>query len=183
MVRLPGTVPTLPLPVCLLGSLVEGRPNFCSVAWFTMVDDEPPLIGLVLGKQRRTREGIVTHGCFGVSLPSKDMAEVVDRCGMVSGHDRDKSSFLDVFYGELGRAPMAVRSPLSMECSLEREVEFPGTDLIVGKVRNVYVDKACLRDGRTDLKLLDPLLYRMPGGPYYGLGEFVAEAFQTRPDE
>jgi flavin reductase (DIM6/NTAB) family NADH-FMN oxidoreductase RutF len=78
---------------------------------------------------------------------------------------------------------MAKRSPLSMECTLEREVEFPGTDLIVGKVRNVYVDKACIRNGKADLRLLDPLLYSMPGGPYYSLGEVVAEAFRTKPDE
>jgi flavin reductase (DIM6/NTAB) family NADH-FMN oxidoreductase RutF len=182
MVALPGKVPTLPLPVCLLGSMVDGKPNFCTVAWFTMIDDEPPLIGLLLGKKRRTRDGITEQGCFGISLPDRKMFEVADRCGMVSGYDRDKSSFLEVFFGELRHAPMASRSPMSMECTLEREVEFAGTDLIVGKVENVYCAKECVKGGRPDLKMLDPLLYSMPGGPYYSVGEKVADAFQARDD-
>jgi flavin reductase (DIM6/NTAB) family NADH-FMN oxidoreductase RutF len=181
-VRLPGTLPTLPLPLCLLGSVVDGKPNFCTVAWFTMIDDEPSLVGLLLGKKRRTRDGIAEHGCFGVSIVGKDMAMEADRCGMVSGYDRDKSDFLEVRYGELRHAPMAAKSPLAMECVLEREVEFAGTDLIVGRVKAVHCDRKCVRDGRPDLKLMDPLLYSMPGGPYYSLGDKVADAFQADVD-
>jgi hypothetical protein len=62
-------------------------------------------------------------------------------------------------------------------------VEFAGTDLIVGKVRNVYCAKECIKDGRPDLRLMDPLLYSMPGGPYYSIGEKVAEAFQVQEED
>ena len=29
------------LPICLWGPM-SGRPNYCTIAWFTMIDDEPP---------------------------------------------------------------------------------------------------------------------------------------------
>jgi flavin reductase (DIM6/NTAB) family NADH-FMN oxidoreductase RutF len=29
----------------MLGANVEGKPNYCTIAWFTMIDDEPPTIG------------------------------------------------------------------------------------------------------------------------------------------
>lgn len=170
-------VPPLVLPVCLLGSVVEGRVNFCTVAWFTMIDDEPPTIGLVLGKERRTMDGILENRTFSVNIPNIKQAQPTDYCGIHSGHKVDKSELFQTFYGKLGSAPMIEDFPVNIECRLQEVIEFKGVDLVIGEIEDVLIDEACMDGTRPDHELIDPLLYAMPGGPYIGSGDFIAKAF------
>jgi flavin reductase (DIM6/NTAB) family NADH-FMN oxidoreductase RutF len=171
-------MPSLTLPVCILGSNYEGKANFCTVAWFTMIDDEPPTIGLLLGKKRRTVDGIKQNRTFSVNLPSTKLAAKTDFVGLYSGYNEDKSEVFRVSYGELGNAPLVDECPMSLECKLKDIIEFEGTDLLVGEVVEVHVDEDCMTNGKPDIDKIDPLLYSMPGGPYVGKGEKVADAFK-----
>jgi flavin reductase (DIM6/NTAB) family NADH-FMN oxidoreductase RutF len=96
----------------------------------------------------------------------------------VSGADVDKSGVFKVTYGELKIAPLADDCPLTMECRLRQIIEFEGTDLVIGEVAAVYADETTIKDGKIDLSLIDLLLYRMPGGPYFEIGDKVADAFK-----
>ncbi len=170
-------MPPLVLPTCLLGSVNEGRANFCTVAWFTMIDDEPPTIGLVLGKKRFTKDGIVANKTFSVNIPTVEQVKVTDYCGIRSGYKVDKSSLFTIHYGSVEHAPLIEECPISIGCSLSQVLEFPGVDMIIGTVEEVLVDEACLIEGKVDQRRVKPLLYAMPGGPYVGMGEEVAKAF------
>jgi flavin reductase (DIM6/NTAB) family NADH-FMN oxidoreductase RutF len=172
-------MPPLALPICLLGANVEGMPNYCTVAWFTMIDDEPPTIGLVTGKYRRTKDGIVENRTFSVSLPSADMAVPVDYVGITSGKDKDKSGVFRSFYGKLKTAPMVEECPLTMECELKRIVELEGTDLIIGEIVEVYSDERAYLGDEPDPIVLDPLMYLSSAAAYHRLGERVADAFKA----
>jgi len=90
-------MPSLTLPVCILGSNYEGKANFCTVAWFTMIDDEPPTIGLLLGKKRRTVDGIRQNRTFSVNLPSTKLAAKTDFVGLYSGYKEDKSEVFRLY--------------------------------------------------------------------------------------
>ncbi|WP_201798874.1 flavin reductase family protein [Methanomassiliicoccus luminyensis] len=171
-------MPPLAMPICLVGANVGGKPNFCTIAWFTMIDDEPPMIGLVMAKERRTKDGIMENRTFSVNLPSTAMAAATDHCGLVSGRDVDKSDVFKVFYGELGSAPLIEESPVSMECRLSNVVEFETTDLMVGEVVQVHVDASVVPGGKIDYAMLDPLLYAS-GSAYHSLGEKKADAFKV----
>lgn len=178
-IRLGKTLPTMALPIGILGANCEGKANFCTVAWLTIIDDEPPTIGLVLGKKRRTVDGARENGTFSVCFPSTALAAETDYVGMHSGYKTDKSEVFDVFYGELGTAPLIKECPLAMECVLKEIKGFEGTDLLVGEVAEVHADESCLVKGKPNLVRLDPLLYSMPGGPYFGIGGKVADAFKV----
>lgn len=171
-------MPPLAMPICLVGSNVGGKPNFCTIAWFTMIDDEPPMIGLVMAKERKTKDGIVENKTFSVSLPSTAMAAATDHVGLVSGYDTDKSGVFGVFYGELGTAPLIEESPVSIECRLNRIVEFETTDLVVGEVVQIHADPSIVTGGKVDYGKFDPLLYAS-GSAYFSLGEKKADAFKV----
>lgn len=181
-VRLGAKVPQMVLPIVVMGANVEGKPNYCTVAWATMIDDEPPTLGLVLGKGRRTMDGARENGTFSVNIPGTALAAAVDHCGLVSGHKRDKSEVFTPFYGTLGTAPMARECPVNAECRLRQVIEFEGTDLVIGDVMDLHVNEDCLVNGRPDARKIDPLLYVMPGGPYHAMGEKVADAFKVGKD-
>ncbi|QLH74782.1 MAG: flavin reductase family protein [Methanomassiliicoccales archaeon] len=175
-------LPPMVMPVCMVGSMTDGRPNFCTIAWFTMIDDEPPMIGVVMGKKRRTKDGIIASKAFSVNLPDTSSCVKTDYVGMCSGYDVDKSKVFDrIFYGVTG-SPMIDDCPVTVDCTLERIVEFEGVDLVVGKIEDVYVESSSLTGDDVDIRKIDPLLYSFPGGPYMSFGAKVADAFKIGKD-
>ncbi|MCX6651600.1 MAG: flavin reductase family protein [Methanomassiliicoccales archaeon] len=172
-------MPTMGLPVVLVGAKVKGRPNFCTVAWATMIDDEPLKMAVVMGKDRKTKDGIKENGTFSINLPGANAVVATDYCGINSGYKVDKSEVFDVFFGKTLTAPMARECRVNIELTLDDIVEFEGTDMVVGDVEEVYVDEECLSDGRPDPEKLEIIMYQSPGGPYFIRGRTVAEAFKV----
>jgi flavin reductase (DIM6/NTAB) family NADH-FMN oxidoreductase RutF len=173
--------PPLVMPVCLLGANVAGKANFEAIAWFTFLESQPLMVGAVSDRLHYTNKGIRENKCFSVNIPSVDLVEAVDFCGLFSGSKVDKSRVFGVFYGELGSAPMVGECPVCMECRLVRRVEFVRNEFLVGEVVAVYVEESCLTDGKKgDVGKVDPLLYE-GGVPayYWKLGGQVAKAFEV----
>jgi len=172
-------LPPMALPICLVGANVKGKANFCTIAWFTIIDDAPPTFGVVMAKNRCTKDGIMENGTFSISIPSHKMAVAVDHCGITSGYGTDKSDVFDVFYGGLETAPLIRGCPVTMECKLVRTIVFEGVDMIVGEVAECYVEENVMERGKVSLEKFDPLLYGMGGGPYYHLGAKGEKAFSV----
>jgi len=173
--------PPVVLPVCLLGANVVGKANFEAIAWFTFLESQPLMVGVTSDRLHYTNKGIRENKCFSVNIPSVDLVEAVDFCGLFSGSKVDKSRVFDVFYGELGSAPMVKEFSVCMECRLVRRVKLLRNEFLVGEVVAVYVEESCLTNGKKgDVGKVDPLLYE-GGVPayYWKLGGQVARAFEV----
>lgn len=170
------------LPVALLGANVQGKPNFFTIAWFTMLQENPPLIAASMGKTYFTRRGIKENNTFSLNIPSTNMADIVDYCGLRSGSKVDISRLFDVFYGELETAPMVNECAVNMECRLVNSHELEKMDLVIGRIVQVYCDEDCLSDNKPDYRKIDPLLFFMPEGPYLKTGKVIAKAFEAGKD-
>jgi flavin reductase (DIM6/NTAB) family NADH-FMN oxidoreductase RutF len=178
-VKLGRNVSVYPMPVVLVGAMVEGRPNFMTVAWVSRVNATPPLLAVSLNKPRYTARGIRENKTFSLSVPSANIAEKVDYCGLVSGRDEDKSKLFEVFYGDLGTAPMIRDCPLSLECRLYDVHELPTNDLFIGEVVEAYIDRGCFVDGRPEVRMMNPLLLTMPDNRYWLVGDYAGDAWST----
>jgi flavin reductase (DIM6/NTAB) family NADH-FMN oxidoreductase RutF len=176
-INLGSTIPAYPMPVSLVGAHVDGKPNFLAVAWFTMVSYKPPRIAIALGKGHYTNPGIKENKTFSVCLPSEDMAEITDYCGIVSGKKTDKSEIFDLFYGELNTAPMIRDCPLNMECTLVEIVESSLNEIFIGEILGTYTEERFLTDGKSDFKKIKPLILSQPDTSYWRLGEPLAKAW------
>jgi len=172
-------LPPLPLPVALLGANVSGKANFFTIVWFTMLQDDPPLIGAAMSKTHYTRQGVDKNKTFSINIPSSPMVEVVDYCGLYSGSKVDKSTLFDIFYGELGTAPMAKECAINIECRLVESKELNTTVLMIGEVAEVYCEEKYLTDNKPDYHKIDPMVFFMPAGPYLKIGKYIAEAFEV----
>jgi flavin reductase (DIM6/NTAB) family NADH-FMN oxidoreductase RutF len=93
-----------PMPVALIGTRKDGKDNFMTAAWVSMVSHTPPRIAITLGKHL-TSENIRETGVFSVCFPSVQDMVNTDYCGIVSGNKADKSEVFRTFTGETG-APM-----------------------------------------------------------------------------
>ncbi len=168
-----------PMPVTLVGATVAGKPNFMAVAWVSRVNYSPPYLAVAIGKKHHTTRGIDEHGTFSVNLPGRDLVVPTDYVGIRSGAEVDKAKVFDVFYGELGTAPMVEGCPLCAECRVVRKVEFPGNNLYVGEQVAAYADEGILVDGEPHITKLDPFLLVAPPGDYVALGEAFAKAWSV----
>lgn len=169
-----------PMPVALVGAMVNGRPNFMAVAWFSKVNSSPPMMMVAVGKRQYTGEGIVENGCFSVNLPGRDLVTETDYCGIVSGRREDKARLFDVFYGESKAAPMIRGCPVNYELRLAETVELPGTNLFIGEIVAAYVDEEKRSGQVPDMSLVEPfLLVESPPSYYFGLGTQVAHAYEV----
>ena len=169
---------TYPKPVVMVGVVIDGSPNFMTAAWFTTLNFAPPLIGISLGKGRRTTQGVLETGQFSINLPSVRQAALADYCGLVSGRDENKAAQIDVFFGALESAPMVGQCPLNMECRVTQTVELPDHYLFVAEIAGVYCEEAVLVDGKVDPEKLQPFVLIMPGNAYKALGEHVGDAWE-----
>lgn len=178
-INLGATIPAYPMPVSLVGTVVEGTPNFMAVAWFTMASYKPPRIAIVLGKGHHTNPGIRENKAFSVCIPSEDMVERTDYCGIVSGKKTDKSAVFDLFYGGLETAPMIRDCPLCVECRLVDTVESGANEIFIGDVIGTYTEDRYLSDGKPDFSKMNPLILSQPDTSYWRLGDRVAGAWSV----
>ncbi len=178
-IDLGATIPAYPMPVSLVGAHVEEKPNFLTVAWFTMASFKPPRIAVSLGKGHHTNPGIRENGAFSVCLPSADMVEKTDYCGIVTGKKTDKSDVFDLFYGDVEAAPLIRDCPLCMACRLAETVESGLNEIFIGDIINTYTEAAYLTDGKLDFKKMTPLVLSQPDAAYWNLGEPAAKAWHV----
>jgi flavin reductase (DIM6/NTAB) family NADH-FMN oxidoreductase RutF len=176
-INLGSTIPAYPMPVSIVGAHVKGKPNFLTVAWFSMVSSKPPRIAIALGRGHYSNPGIKENKAFSVCLPSEDMVAVTDYCGIVSGKKSDKSEIFDIFYGEEKTAPMIKDCPLAVECRLVEVVESSMNEIFIGEIIGVYTEARFLTDGKPDFGKMKPLILSQPDTSYWRLGEPVARAW------
>ncbi|MFA5810255.1 MAG: flavin reductase family protein [Thermoleophilia bacterium] len=166
-----------PMPTTLVGATVNGKPNFITIAHVGIAT--PGSITLGMGRTHYSNAGIREHGVFSVNIPSEDLLEKTDCCGLVSGREIDKASLFSIFYGELDRAPLIEECPINMECRLVKTVEFPTHDLFIGEIVATHCDDEVLEDGVVDFARVRPLLFVMNDRSYWRLGDRFSQAWSA----
>jgi flavin reductase (DIM6/NTAB) family NADH-FMN oxidoreductase RutF len=167
-----------PMPCILVGVNVGGKPNYLTVAYFSMVNIKPPYLMVALNKVHYTNLGVKENGTFSVNVPSAAMADVTDYCGLVSGKQYDKAAQFETFYGKLKTAPMIKECPLNVECKVIQMVDFPVDEVFIGEIIASYSDERYLTDGIPDLHKIAPLIFFSAQRKYLTLGAEVGPAWE-----
>ncbi len=164
-----------PLPTTLIGALVNGKPNYITIAHVGIMDLESVSLGM--NKRHYTNAGIKANKTFSINIPSITMIKETDLCGLVSGKDKIKADMFKTFYGTLKTAPMIEQCSINMECELIKTVDFPNHDVFIGKIVNTFCDETILADGEVDIEKVQPILFVMNDRSYYGIGKKLAKAW------
>ena len=164
-----------PTPTTLVGALVDGKPNFITIAHIGIMTLNH--ISLGIHKSHYTNAGIKQNQVFSVCLPSEELMVATDYCGIMTGKNTDKAAIFEVFYGDLEKAPMIRACPVCMECRLERIVDFESHDVFVGEVVQTHADPAVLNQGKVDIAKARPLLFDMASKRYWTLGPSVGSCW------
>jgi flavin reductase (DIM6/NTAB) family NADH-FMN oxidoreductase RutF len=85
------------MPTTLVGALVNGKPNYSTIAHVGILD--PGTVSLGMIKVHHSNAGIKENGTFSVNIPSAKLVRETDYCGLVSGKSLDKVRFSGRFMG------------------------------------------------------------------------------------
>jgi flavin reductase (DIM6/NTAB) family NADH-FMN oxidoreductase RutF len=168
-----------PHPTVLVGSNVDGKPDFAAVAWTGVAASNPPAVTIALQHHRYSLKGIYQNRTFSVNVPSADLVKETDYCGLISGSRTDKVAdcAFRVFYGKLETAPLIDQCPLNLECEVVHIINMGSHALVVGKVVEVYASEDCLTDGKPDVLKVKPFTFFPP--KYRAIGEPIADTFKS----
>jgi flavin reductase (DIM6/NTAB) family NADH-FMN oxidoreductase RutF len=166
-----------PLPTTLIGANVNEKPNVIAIAHVGIMDLGSVSLGVA--KAHYTNKGIKENKTFSVNIPSENMVEKTDYCGLVSGREVNKGELFKTFYGKLRTAPMIEECPINMECELIKTVDFPNHDIFIGRIVETYCDDGVLENGVVDFSKVKPILFVMNDRSYWKLGSRLARAWNV----
>lgn len=166
-------------PAIMVGTKIDGRPDFTTVAWTGVAASVPPTITVALQHHRHSLKGIRQNMAFSVNIPSADLVKELDYCGLVSGASADKTRDCgyNLFYGKLENAPFIEQCPINHACEVVQITNLGSHELIIGKIVETHISEDCLVDGRPDAGKVKPVLYA--GRGYFMLGEHIGDAFSS----
>ncbi len=165
-----------PMPMVLVGSVVEGRANFMAVGWISRVNFNPPLFAIALAPHY-TNKGIYENREFSINIPDVSLVEKTDYFGLVSGSKTDKSEIFNVFYGESDKVPLIKECPVCMSCSVYDAVKLPSNTLYIGEPKEVFTEEKYMTDNKLDIKKINPFTLTMPDNHYWSVGENLGKAW------
>jgi flavin reductase (DIM6/NTAB) family NADH-FMN oxidoreductase RutF len=176
--KLGPTLFTFPMPVVLVGTIVNDKVNFMTAAWCGIACLKPETISVAINTTRHTLVGIKENKTFSINVPSVEQVKKVDYCGIYSGKKVDKSKDFEIFYGELATAPLIEECSLNLECEVINIINIGTHDLIIGTIAQSHAAETIIEKGIINPEKINPLIYN-PGlsGEYHALGTQVAKAF------
>lgn len=173
-VKLPNR-PFGPFPTMLVGVDVNGKPNYVTIGACGVVSLENVLY-ISLKNTHHSTLGVKENGYFSVNIPSADMVQKTDYCGVVSGKTIDKSKLFMSFYDDLGKAPMIKECPMNILCKVINSVPMFGFEMFFGEIVAVYGNEECITEDKLDPLKVNPII--MMGTSYFSLRQAVGQVFK-----
>jgi flavin reductase (DIM6/NTAB) family NADH-FMN oxidoreductase RutF len=121
--------------VTVVTTELDGKPYGMTVAAFSSLSLNPPLVLVCIEKSVKTHDAIVQARKFGISILEQGQADLSNR---FASRIEDKFAGVDVHRGELG-VPLVAGAVTDIECRLVNQL--PGGDhsIFVGEVVDIRI--------------------------------------------
>lgn len=170
----PGTM-LAPVPVVMVTCQAKGRrPNIITVAWVGTVCSEPPMLSISVRPSRYSYPLIKDSGEFVVNIPSSSLADIADKCGVISGSQVNKiaETGLTMMPAKTVNAPIIAECPVNIECKVKQHIALGTHVLFLAEITGVQVSSHLITgDGKLDLEKAG--LITFAHGNYYALGKYL----------
>ena len=172
-----------PTPVTVVGTVIDGRVNFLTIAHVGVVEHHAFVISIDKVHEFSDR-GIRQNKTVSVSLVSPDMMEAADWCGIAKGAKTDKSgAFAHHFIDEVPNAPIIDRAPVSMACEIVDQFEVGNFTNYVCSPLHTFVQQDCLTEkGKIDYEAASPVLFEFQSAQYLSTGAVIGTCWNAGRD-
>ncbi len=171
----PGTMLN-PVPVVLITCKDGQRENIFTVAWTGTICSDPAMLSISVRKERYSYDIIKNSGRFCVNLVNEDLVYATDYCGVRSGKNENKFEKMNLEKESAKNfdCPIIKKSPVVLECEVQKIEELGSHDMFIAKIVSVDIDDKYLNEnGRFDLEKCNLITYSH--GEYYKLGEKIGK--------
>jgi len=168
---------SIPMPIVVVGSMHNGKPNFMAVGWITRVNANPPMIAIGIGQSHLTHNCIMENKSFSVNITGKELLIKTDYVGIVTGSKIDKSDVFDVYYEKDKNIPLIKDAKLSLECKLVDFKKLPTSTIFIGEITGAWCEEDFLEGKNIDYKKMQCFFLTMPDNKYWSLGENLGKAW------
>ena len=163
----------VPRPIAWVSTTsAEGVDNLAPHSFFTVACVDPPIVQFTSVGRKDSLANAEATGEFTVSTTPEWLFEEINATG--TNFPADVGEFAEVGLEKEPslrvRPPRVARSPVALECVLERTVELGDSTVVFGRVVHAAVDDDVLVDGRPDIHRLRPLA-RLGGDEWSTIGE------------
>lgn len=162
-----------PMPLLVVGTMVNGKPNWVLVGHSGVVGMQHIMISL--GKHHYSNQGVLATERLSVNVVDRDLLERADYCGCYSGHDRDKSGVFAYTLGPEG-TPLLDGAKVSMECAVDFVYETDGFQCFILRICHTYAEPEILTSRDTvDYTKFKPVLFEIQNWTYLETGAPLGE--------
>lgn len=138
-------------PVVMISTARKGKPNIMTMSWHTMIDFEPPLVGLIISNRNYTFNILkATKECV-INIPGVELLKKAVGCGSVCGKKIDKFNAFKLTPMPASR----VKAPLIGECYANLECKV--IDVKMAEKYNLFVVrvlKAWISSSKKEVKTI-----------------------------
>ncbi len=170
-----------PIPIVLIGTRYQEKDNFTTIGDIAIMGINPPLLVISLLESHYSTQSILFNRSFSVNIPSTELLEKTDFCGIVSGKDRDKSQLFQVVYGEETQNPLIEECPVSLECEVLKHHIIERRHIFISKVVSTWLNEDycqnCNSRNFPSMEELNPIIYGMDN-QYYTIGSAIGKGYQ-----
>lgn len=172
----------IPRPIAFVTTVSEdGTLNGAPFSYFNIVSSNPPLISLSIqrtgGQRKDTARNIMASKEFVIHIVDElNVAKINETAAnLPSDQSEITVAGLTAVASQKVKVPGIVEAKIRMECTLEHVLElggtnFPGCDLIIGRVIQYHIEDEIIENGRIDPHGLNAVS-RLAGNSYAKIGE------------
>lgn len=133
-----------PLPAFLVTCINrEGKPNIITISWCMPISVKPPIVAISVRPERYSFKLIRETQEFAVNIPSEELAEATNFCGILSGRavDKFKETGLTAVPAHKLKTPLIKECLGHLECEVIGEIPVGDHSIFLGKVVAASADK------------------------------------------
>lgn len=169
------TAMVIPRPIGWISTIsAKGVSNVAPYSYFNMMGNDPPYVAFASTGVKDSLANLREVPQFVANIVTMHLIEEMNFTA--GDFPRDESEF---GWAGLTAAPSVKVKPYRVmearahiECEVKQIITDHNTNIVLGRIVHVHVDKSVWKDGRIDPKLLDPVC-RLSGSGYATLGEVV----------
>ena len=180
----------VPRPIAWISTLSPGGVvNLAPFSCFTFVSEQPPMLGVSIGRKAGRRKDTASHilsrGEYVVHIGDSSQLHAIHESSEEHPEDVSEAELLGLatLPGETVAVPRLRDAAVAMECRLSQVVPFgnTGSEFMVGEVTRFHLRDGLVKDGKVDTLALDPIS-RIGGPNYATLGRiFTLRSVATQP--
>jgi len=168
----------------------EGVLNVAPFSAFTFVSNQPPMLGINVGRKAGVRKdtgrNIHATGEYSVHICDEGLLDALHESAVEHPPEVSEVDLLGLHTAasDCISVPRLTEPPIAMECRLHQAIAFgdTGSEFMVGEVLAFHIRDGLLRDGKIDTLELNPIC-RLAGPNYATLGRITSKRTLLQTDK